>query len=155
MPTEETITINLLKETGYSTWLDFAFNVSGSACSKGICKYTYNHAQGDKRDIQLEIGTKFLERLALEEAKINLPVINVASFAAFDELPHDPNIWIDDRIYFFDVVVRDKNDKVFLKRMQYKRPEIEKLQKWEAKYSGELVYVEKRELKNDDRNEIV
>ena len=144
MPIDETITVSLLKETGYSTWFDFAVNVTGTACSKVICTYTYNREQGNKGDIQLKIGTKLLERLALEEAKLSLALINMPSFAAFDELPNVQKIWIDDRVYSFDVVVRDKNDKVSLKRIQYKRREIEKLQAWEAKYSEEWVYVEKQ-----------
>jgi len=144
MPVEEIINVSLLKETGYSTWFSFTINMNGSACSKGKCTYTYKHAQGDKREIQLEIGNRLLERLAFEEAKSNLPIINMPSFAAFDQLPNDAKIWIDDLIYFFDVVIRDKNGKVVLKRIQYSRSEIEKLQSWEAKYGEEWVYIEKQ-----------
>lgn len=144
MPIEEIINVSLLKETGYSTWFNFIINMTGSTCSKGKCTYTYKHAQGDKKEIQLEIGNRLLERLAFEEAKLNLPVINMPSFAAFDQLPNDNKIWIDNRIYLFDVVVHNKNGEVFLKRIQYYRTEIEKLQSWEARYGQEWSYLEKR-----------
>jgi hypothetical protein len=145
MPIEETITVSLLKETGYSTWFDFVFNITGSSCSYEMHTYGYRDAQGVKKDIQLKIGNVLLERLALEEAKLRLPLINIPSFAAFDELAKNNKIWMGEQLYHFDVIARDKEGRCLLKRLQYRVEEIERLQKWEKKYETERVYIEKQE----------
>jgi hypothetical protein len=143
MPNEEKITAELLKETGYTSWFEFVINTRGSACSKEKCRYDYLDAEGSKKAIELEIAPRFLERLALEEAKLILPLISLKSFAAFDELPPSASTWIDDKVYIFNVVNVDKNGQVSLKRIKYKRSEVDRLQKWETQYKDELVYVEK------------
>ena len=148
MPIEEVINVSFLAETGYSTWFDFAFHISGYSASNGKYLYTYKDAQGEERIIQLDIAQFLLERLALEESRLKLPLFNASSFAAFDQLAEERKIRKDHQFYYCDVVVRDKNDQVLLKRIRYLISEIERLQTWERKYNNETVYVEKRDVNN-------
>jgi hypothetical protein len=142
MPIDKTITANLLTETGYTSWFDFVFHITGHTASKGRYTYSYTDRQGDKGEITLEVAKSLLERLALEEARLALRFIPVSSFAAFEKLVQDSQMRRDQERYYIDVIVRNKENQIALKRLQYLIADIEWLVELEKKYEGEFVYME-------------
>ena len=143
MHMHNTITPDLLKETGHKTWFDFVFHISGYTFSNGQYIYSYDDNNGIRKVIPLAIAQNLLERMALEEAKLTLPLINVSSFSDFEKLVQCHKMRKDNNYYSIDVVVHNKLGQIVLKRLQYAVREVERLEKLEEKYKDEFVYIEK------------
>ena len=137
-----TTTLDLLKETGYTTWFDFVFHISGYTLSKGHYIYSYLAKERNRKEITLDIGQSLLEQMALEEAKMMLPLINVSSFSEFEMLVQSHKIRRDNNYYYIDVVVRNKEDQIVLNRLRYEIREVERLEELEKKHKDVFVYVE-------------
>jgi hypothetical protein len=140
---QNTITVELLKGTGFFTWFDFVFNITGYTLSNGHSFYSYKDKEGNRKEITLDITQTLLEQMALEEAKLTLPLINVSSFSEFNMLVQGHKMRRNNTHYYIDVIVRNKEDQIVLKRLQYEIGAVDLLEELEKKYKDVYVYVEK------------
>jgi len=139
---ETRISVDILESTGYSSWLDFAINIVGCSSTNGVYTYRYEDNQGQWKELKLELNSSTLERLALEEGRIWLPLLNISSFSDYQKLLDDGRMWMHRGDYYIDTVVRNKAGAVVLSRIRMKVDKWQRLISWEQKYKDDYSFIE-------------
>jgi len=140
---ETRISVDILESTGYSSWLDFAINIVGCSSTNGVYTYGYEDIQGQRKEVKLELNSITLERLALEEAKIWLPLLSISSFSDYQKLIDDGRMRMHRGDYYIDTVVRNKAGAVVLSRIRMNVDEWQRLISWEQRYKNEYSFIER------------
>jgi hypothetical protein len=153
MVTETKISLELIASTGYKTWLDFNLHHTGSTGTKGIYTYTYSDGKGEREKIELKIPPNMLDRLSWEEARTWLPMLAISSFSEQQKLMDQGRMRQQLDAYIIETFVRCPNGQIEIRLLKIDASTCESLLKWEAKYSGEFVYVEPTVIKSVEKSE--
>jgi hypothetical protein len=106
---------DLLKETGYESWLNFWLNQERYIVDDE--KYTYGHLKNDKYEwIHLPFSITILEWLVVEEFKTILEHLGCKTFDDFDQLVKRRGGFYDDITEPVNLIFRAVNGSIYLRQ---------------------------------------
>jgi hypothetical protein len=140
------INLEIIKESGYATWCDFLTRIKAYTATKEI-NYSYIDSHQNEKSIILDIGPSLLDQMALEEAKIILPMLKMNSFTELIQRIDNEKKHFENDTYNVDIIVRNLMDQIVLKKVTLKIELIRRLASIEVRKHTFLVYHEELKRK--------
>ena len=138
----DTYRIDVIKDSGYRTWLDFWLNMD--AISAGTNVATYNNAKGESEQLALPFDEPTLEMLVSEEFRMILEHLSCKDFGEFENLA----VGIDGPkpVIPVNLVVRAVDGSVYFRQYTFNLAAFRKLKRLYASGARYLVWHERPKI---------
>jgi hypothetical protein len=120
---------DLLRGTGYESWLNFFLNYERYNPSEGKFVYICRTTEGNLAPLELPFNMVLLENLVMEEFKMILEHLSCTTFEDFDQLVKRRNAFYDETTEPINLIVRTVDGTVYLRRYMISELSLNKLQR--------------------------
>jgi hypothetical protein len=112
---EMTITKDILKETGFSTWYEFHVSIFNSRSVSNSSHHYVFHRGTEEKQIELEVSPLMIEALGREEIQIILDKFNLKNPSELVDIVKSLHKGLDAK-FTMEIVERTDKDEIVLKR---------------------------------------
>jgi hypothetical protein len=133
---ETNITTSFIRETGYTTWMDFYLNKDSYSESNGVYTFGYINTNNEKSKIILPFNCIFLRKMVLEEIKLMVRQIDIISFSELLEKKEN----FPTNSFDFEIVIIEEDEPVSYKKITFSLADVELLSEIEKKNYSYLSY---------------